>query len=405
MKIRTHPDDFIVEELLREDVTRRFTPTPSARRHAVYTLTKTSLTTEEAIRRLARKLRVAPGAVSAAGLKDKHAVTTQHVSVAPGAASRPDGVGDDSWRASLIGWSAEPAVAGWIRRNRFPLVVRDLTRAEAERMDRAARALLAGQRLLVVNYFGDQRFGSARHGEGFAGARLARGDFEGALRLLIGTPARKDTGDRRTFTRLLARHWGRWEEALRVLPFGRERSAIEVLATGGDFRAAFAALPTLLRRMAVEAYQSHLWNAVARDLASTLAPGPECLTAPGRHGVMLFPPSSRIGTAWRTLDLPMLAPTTTLVEPWGGVVRGVLRSEGISLADLDVHGVRRPFFGEAWRPFVAFADNFEVGPPEPDDAGAGMRLRRTLRFELPRGAYATVVLRALSAAPGASTPG
>jgi tRNA(Glu) U13 pseudouridine synthase TruD len=120
---------------------------------------------------------------------------------------------------------------------------------------------------------------------------------------------------------------------------------------------------------------------------------------------MLFPPPSRIGPSWRTLDLPMLASTTNLVAPWDEVARDVLRTEGISLKNLELPGIRRPTFGEAWRPFVVAAERFETGPPEPDEsASAGARLRRTIGFDLPRGAYATVVLRALSAVPATAIP-
>ena len=36
-----------------------------------------------------------------------------------------------------------------------------------------------------------------------------------------------------------------------------------------------------------------------------------------------------------------------------------------------------------------------MSPPEPDELGGGTRRKRTVEFELPRGAYATVVLRGL----------
>lgn len=406
MKIRSHPRDFVVEEILREDVVQRLSPAPGARRYAVYKLTKASLTTEEGTRRLARAIGVSPGEIFAAGLKDKHASTTQHVSVGGRGATVPARAAGEGWEAELVGWSAEPAVAGWIRRNRFRLVVRDLTRGACARMDEGAVELSSGAgRLVVVNYFGDQRFGSARHGEGFAGARLVRGDFEGAVRLLIGTPARKDTGARREFTRVLVANWGRWDEALRALPRRPERRAVETLASGGDFRAAFAALPPMLQQMGVEAYQSHLWNAVARGLARDLSPAGEGIVAADPHGEMVFPSASRIGAGWRTLELPMLAASTSLTEPWRSVAAAVLAAEGLSLGDLCVPGLRRPAFGEAWRPFVVFAERFEMGTPEPDDsAGRGGRLRRTVGFELPRGAYATVVLRALGGARGGATP-
>jgi tRNA(Glu) U13 pseudouridine synthase TruD len=59
-----------------------------------------------------------------------------------------------------------------------------------------------------------------------------------------------------------------------------------------------------------------------------------------------------------------------------------------------VPGLRRPDFGEAPRGLFAEAAGFALDPPTADELFAD-RLRRSVRFELPRGAYATVLLRAL----------
>lgn len=411
MKIRSQPSDFTVEEILRDDVMRRIATSREGVGYAVYRLTKTSLTTDEAIRRFARAAGVRPGAVAYAGLKDKHALTIQHISVAAQPGTMNARVTGEGWTGELAGWSNEPAAAAWIRRNRFRLVVRDLTPAMYERMNDAAAYLAMGTgTLLIVNYFGDQRFGSARHGGGFAGARLARNDFEGAVRLLIGTPARKDTGAKRDFARAMANGWGQWSLLLTALPARPERRAVEVLARGGGFREAFAALPAMLQQMAVEAYQSHLWNGVARRLASGLAEPTAtagrsagahcCIVTADAHGNMVYPAPGRVAGGWRTLELPMLAASTKLTPPWKSVAEDVLAEEGLSLAQLVVPGLRRPAFGEAWRPFVVMVERFEMSEPRLDAAGrTPSRYERTVSFELPRGSYATVVLRALEGRP------
>jgi tRNA(Glu) U13 pseudouridine synthase TruD len=41
------------------------------------------------------------------------------------------------------------------------------------------------------------------------------------------------------------------------------------------------------------------------------------------------------------------------------------------------------------------AQGFEMTGREPDEMSGGKRFKRTARFSLPRGAYATVVLRGL----------
>lgn len=404
MTIRRLPTDFVVEELLRGEAVRSFGAPSRARRFAVYELTKTGVTTVAACARLARRLGVAGGRVSYAGLKDKHASTRQHVTVGRiDAGAAPAEIADDGWGARLVGWSAEEASAAWIRRNRFTITVRGLTEERCAAMDEAVDVLAlpggAGggegsgeRRLLVVNYFGDQRFGSARHGVGFVGRRLIEGDFEGALRLAIGTPSRKDTGARRALSRALAEEWGRWDRALERVPRCPERRAVEVLARGGEFREAFAALPYFFQQMCVEAYQSHLWNAMARRVAREIA-GEDAIVAADRQGELVFPRASRVSVPMRSVELPMPAPGTRAVKPWRRAAEQVMAEEGIGFGSLAIPGLRRPAFGEAWRALFVLAERFVMEQAEADELAAG--LKRVVRFELPRGAYATVVLRAL----------
>jgi tRNA(Glu) U13 pseudouridine synthase TruD len=72
-----------------------------------------------------------------------------------------------------------------------------------------------------------------------------------------------------------------------------------------------------------------------------------------------------------------------------------LRAENVHADDLRIPGLDRPFFGAAWRPLAVRVERFAISKTERDELATGDRLRRTVTFDLPRGAYATVVLRAL----------
>lgn len=398
MTIRRVPSDFVVEEELKPGFSRGLGADGGAGRFAVYRLTKTSIATPEAVAGFSRAMGVKPGAVGYGGLKDKHAVTVQHVSAAVGkATARVEGRG---WWAELIGWSGEGVSTRSVEGNRFRIVVRDLSRGAAEEIGRRAGLLTDPAsadetRLLIANYFGDQRFGSARHGEGFAAARLIKGDFEGAVKLLIATPARKDSGKRRAFTRELARAWGEWAVLLERLPRCPERAAVEALGAGGGFREAFAALPYQLQNLCVEAYQSHLWNAAARRIVVGLTARGYVLVAEDAFGEMVFPEATEVSREWREAEMPLLSPETALREPWGEAVRGVLQEEGIGLGDLRIPGVRRPRFDEHPRRLFVEVRDFRLGAVEADEMSGGKRAKREVGFVLPPGAFATVVLRGL----------
>lgn len=404
MTIRRQPEDFHVSESLSPAVAARFAPEWSvATPLVVYRLTKTSLTTPEATVRLAKALRVRPGDVQHAGLKDKHAATVQHVTVKVadmhGARRLKDSVEGPGFAAKRFAFAPEPACAEWIGFNAFRIVVRDLSRAASDEMDRRAALLgdgldtdpqCPGPRVLVTNYFGDQRFGSARHGQGFAGAAICRGDYGTALKLLIGTPARKDSGVRKALTRALALHWGKWDVALEQTPRCPPRAAVELLERGGSFQEAFAVLPYIDQRMAVEAYQSHLWNRVAA--ACMLSVG-EMMSSEDQ---LVFARASAVGEALHALRVVMPAASAQYDHALAPIVKQVLDDERLTLDQLRVSGLRRPSFDSFERPLMVHAKSWSISAPEVDElTEGGKRLKRTVTFSLPSGAYATVVLRAL----------
>lgn len=426
MTIRRQPSDFRVIEHLSEEYRARIAPERvGTRTHAVYELDKTSLTTPDAAAMLAKALGTRAGQVAYAGLKDKHASTLQHVTVpALSVTSAKPNVDLPGLRARLVGWVDAPIDSTAIAGNRFQIVVRDLTPDAAKLMTRRAEQLCPdphASTLLVVNYFGAQRFGSARHGEGFLALPLIRGDFEQALRLAIATPARKDAGKTRVFTRACASQWGKWATLAEELPRCPERRAIESLAADvrsgrePDFRAAFAALPPFTQQISVEAFQSQLWNDMARRLAQRITDEgaarvieatfkdpsqrrfkpPGVLAAQDDFGPMLFPPAALVDEKWHDLVVPLLGPKSIPVAPWADVCAEVLAEHGVVLTDLRIPGLRRPYFGEADRALFVRVTDFSLSPVEADEFSGSRRRKCTAEFSLPRAAYATVVLRAL----------
>ncbi len=401
MTIRRVPEDFHVEERLRRDVAHALvSATPAGPGdHAVFRLEKRSLTTPEAIARLGKCLGVRAGRIDYCGLKDKHAVTVQHASVPvadlTGSAPPPQVLEGAGIRGEFAGYLPHALRAEHIEANSFSIVVRDLSRRACDEMGHNLELLrVPGGGAAFINYFGDQRFGSARHGEGFAARHLIRGEFDAALRLLIGTPHRKDSGVRRVFTRLCAGQWGDWQVLARELPRCPHRRAIETLASGGTPRDAFASLPHGEQVLCIEAYQSHLWNAVARAMAAELD-APRSIRAADPFGEMIFPPGEAVPGPWADLDIPSPAPEMAPVDPWRGAMERVLGIEGTSVSDLRIPGLRRPAFGAAPRALVARASNLTLGEAQPDEITGRGRAKRELTFDLPRGAYATVLLRAL----------
>lgn len=396
MTIRRTPRDFVVNEVLTEAWTPRV-ERPEGDAHAVYVLEKTSLTTLDAAGAFGRSLGVRASKVSYAGLKDKHAVTRQHVSVAwEKTAPPPPATQAKGWTASFAGWLAEALVAEAIYVNEFQLVIRDLSRKDVAEMQRRFALLREGDggSLVFINYFGEQRFASVRSKADFAGQHLVRGEFEEALRLLIGVPHRKDSGARRALTRACAAHWGSWGAIVKQLPPGAWRGPLEQLAAGKDFKSAFEALPYVEQQFAIEAFQSQLWNECASAVLGAIPPA-HTLVTPTDFGDLIFPSAAACTPRWRDMEFPTLAASTRPREPWGKAAAKVLAARGLTFESLTIPRLRRPAFGEAMRPLVAVARDVSFDGPDPDELSRPGRLKVSARFSLPRGAYATVLLRAL----------
>ena len=208
--------DFRVEERLAEAWQGAVRGEPGP--FAVYRVTKTGLSTPEVISRLAAALNVRTSTVRAAGLKDKHAKTTQHLTVQLGTQARAKLWGH-GWQAERLGWCDFPIEPDAIDFNRFTIRVRGLSAERFTALENTAQRLLlpGAASPLTTNYFGPQRFGSARAG-GFAARHLIRGEFEQALRLAIATPYRRDPPREKRLKQLVTRQWGDWSALAAKLP-------------------------------------------------------------------------------------------------------------------------------------------------------------------------------------------
>ncbi|MCU0723192.1 MAG: tRNA pseudouridine(13) synthase TruD [Planctomycetes bacterium] len=382
MKIKQLPEDFQVKEIAE-------IPFVEGGRYAVYLLRKRSANTLDAVADVARACGVPRAAVAFAGLKDKHAVAWQHVSVAGGPAGPLRG---PAFEARFLGRSDRPVGPDLLRGNEFRVVVRGLTRAQAAHLDAALRAAAESG---VPNYFDDQRFGSARHGQGFVAERMARGDPEGALRLFAATPARKDTSSRKAAAAEIARRWGDWAGLARDLRPGTERRiAAHLAANPGDFAGAIERIEPQLLSILLHAWQSWLWN---RAAVAFLREEPGALgrfERPTPYGPLAFYESLEPGALERLrgLEIPLF-PADPAAEPEAvaSALRRVAAEEGLEGGEFRLRGTKA-FFKRGRRPLLAFPEGLHAGNPQPDELDPGRR-KVLFAMSLPAGSYATIVVK------------
>lgn len=196
--IRTTPEDFQVDEV------DGFAATGSGE-HLLLTIEKRGMNTAFAAKRIAEWAGVAESAIGYAGLKDRHAVTRQRISVHLPKKKSPE-IGllqSDDLRVLAHDWHAKKLPRGALAGNRFVLRLRGVVGERARIESRLRDIAVHG----VPNYFGDQRFG--RDGDNvsqalsmFAGRRV-RPDQRG----LLLSAARSELFNRVLASRVEAGHW------------------------------------------------------------------------------------------------------------------------------------------------------------------------------------------------------
>jgi tRNA pseudouridine13 synthase len=168
--LRQRDEDFVVEEI------PAYGPCGEGE-HVYVTIEKRDLTTFEAIRRIAHALQVNASDIGSAGMKDRHAITRQQLSlprpVTPEQALALDVPGVRVLSAARHGNKLK---TGHLRGNRFVLTLRELAVPAPEAAARA-RAIFAALAVPpgVPNYYGEQRFG-VRGDNSARGLALLRGE-------------------------------------------------------------------------------------------------------------------------------------------------------------------------------------------------------------------------------------
>ena len=390
MKLKQQPDDFRVEELADAVA-------GEGGEFALYRLDKTGWTTPDALSAVRRRWQIDARRLSYGGLKDRHAVTAQHLTIFRGPKRN---LSHERVTVTYLGQRAEPFSAADIRANRFTLTLRAMSDTAVSHAEAALREVAdAG----LPNYFDDQRFGSVGDAGEFIAKEMVFGRFERALWLALAAPYEFDRADAKREKATLAELWGKWPECQAKLPKGHARSLVSYLAAHPiDFKGAVARLRPELQGLYLSAYQSYLWNKMlAAWLTNTL--GPANLTSVELKlgtvpAPLRIPDESR--TAWESLTLPLLSARVKPESdaPWLPFAEEVLKAEGLTLAELKVKGLQKPFFSKGDRPASMRADNLSH-TADADELNKG-RKKLVLRFELPKGSYATMLVKRITATPG-----
>ena len=346
------PEDFIVEELPLYE--------PSgAGTHTYFAIRKRNLSTLAAINRIARELQVPTRDFGYAGLKDKNAVTTQVLSVEGIAPERVLRIEQPDIEVLWAERHTHKLRVGHLRGNCFELTLRD-TPHDTLPLIKAVMERLVTEG--VPNRFGAQRFGN-KNDSHLIGKALVKADWETVL------------------------HYMRTEDALQMDAVAKlARKPAEKMVTS---------IPYRLRKLYLSAYQAHLFNSILEKrmphLGKLLVGDIAVKHSNGAPFLVEDPTAEQpradafeISPSGPIFGYKMRMPTGEVLD----LEAVTLTDEGVRLEKFrKVVGIRLP---GTRRPLRMLIQLHAVAAVED---GVGIRLR----FTLPAGGYATVVVEELLA--------
>lgn len=423
--IRQEVDDFVVEEMLvdgsiastdgYETVVEKSVLGSSQvnNRYLLCVLVKRNWDTFIAVSNISRQLGISSDQVQIGGIKDAKAVTAQYVTLEHVLIGDVERVHVKDVKLYPVGYLRNPLSTYYLLGNRFHVMIRNIRHSKKlveQRIGKIADELEAQGGL--PNFFGHQRFGTARPITHQVGRALVRGSLEEAAMLFLAESSFNEHPNSRKARQELC-ETGDFRNALSCFPkqLRYERLMLRSLAEDAvDFAAAFRKLPVRLRRLFVEAYQSYLFN---RFLSERMKRGvPLNVAEAGDYVINVERSGLPMLNLWKTVNsenlhvinravkdgkmrvaLPLLGYGQQMSRGvQGEIEHGILEEEGVELRNFRVDCMREMGSKGKLRAIMTPLQSVAFGKVRGgDDEVSGCRMQ--MGFMLYRGSYATVVLR------------
>jgi tRNA pseudouridine13 synthase len=385
MKLKQQPSDFIVEELSSVPVSTE------KDEHAVFLLEKQEIDTFDAVRRIAQRLRISLFEIGYAGLKDKHALARQFISIPT--KYNVQGLKMDSIVLTLVGYSRKKIKIGDLEGNRFTIIVRDIEEKELADIAQRSRTIPTSG---VPNYFDSQRFGSVIDTT-FIGKEVVVKNYEQAVKQYLTSYQKSESKKIKDEKRKIL---SQWHNLAKVRVFTRAfAEVIKEYSRTKNWQAAYRKIPAHLREMYVNAYQSFLWNECVKEILKHSVEKKKLYTVEYAIGsLLLYTDLSE--QEMKTIPKTFLTISETAMFPEGEqrIVDRILAKEGLTLADFKIEAETGNFFKTRARQVLLLPDEFMISEPARDELnskGNAERYKMQVSFSMPKGSYATIITKRL----------
>jgi len=352
------PEDFVVHEVFEKQPVREEWKRKEEKGFYVWCdLTKRDYDMFRCLKLLAHRLGVSVKRFGYAGVKDKRAVTTQKISVWNVPAEKLKEIRLKDIELSNFEEAKERINLGDLSGNKFEIVIRDIEAGERKRMEKNLEAIRKGG---FINYFGEQRFGM-RGDTHVVGKAILKNRLKEAVWLYLANEG-GESEEASRFRKNL-RETEDIRQGLRECPkFLRNEIILmnHLAAKPNDYAGALRRLPKKFRIMLVHAYQSYLWNEIAR--------------------------------ASQEDAIPLIGFATDISRyKTGDEMEKILQREEVSAADFRIRTMPELSSEGGERERIAMTKDLKWNFVD-DELNAG-KVKCILEFEIPKGSYATSLIK------------
>jgi len=384
MKLKQLPTDFIVEEIPSIEIFKE------KKEHSIFILQKQEMDTFEALRLIAKNLRISLFEIGYAGLKDKHGLTKQYISIPTKYNIKSEEI--KNIKLEFIGYNNKKIKTGDLKGNRFTITVRNIQKGETPGIYSKANTI---SEIGVLNYFDSQRFGSVIHNE-FIGRYLIQKNYEQAIKIFLTKYLKTERKKIKDEKRKILENWKNLETInMDNMIF---KSVINEYIKTKSWIEAYKKIPPNLREMFVNAYQSYLWNECVKEILKRVVAKERLYNIDYNIGSLLFY-KKLIDSEIKKIPLTFqtISPSMTFSSEFEEeIIKNVLSKENINLKDLDIEKETGSFFKTRKREVILKPQGFTISKLELDeinDKGKKNRYKIVLSFILTKGSYATIITK------------
>lgn len=352
-------------------------------RYPVYKLEKRDIDSNHAILQIKKRFGIQ---LKVLGLKDAKANTEQYAS-AENTRNIKRKVRTNNVILSLIGFSRTPLAKSSLLGNRFTIIIDGTKQSELSMFESEVRS--------IGNFYGLQRFGSERAVSHLAGREILKKNFRSAVDLLLSYTTDYDSKTSKEI-REKCRDRQNYAQVLEMIPSGMdiEYQMMSTIVRGKDEIAALREIPISIRRLFIHAYQAYIFN---KCLSTALLDGEDLLRAREYdlcfeiEGPLKF---GKIRKFNSVVDSESdVVPAVRLVgysfQPGNGrfeiLTKNILQEEGLTAKDFYIKEMEE----------VSSQGGFRQAPLCCRDLTVMDLSPLTISFKLPKGSYATTLLREL----------